>query len=572
MSSDSDFKPVLLKDDRLNVSSSIQYAVVKGGQSIVGAVVNCPAPSTSQINFTVMVPNETTILSRKILWKTTFIATISGTAPVGSFLVNYGTSDSLAPYPGHQLITTMNCTINQATVSSNTQQILGAILRLGDRRKANRYNSGCPTAFDTLNNYADGIGASNNVLGAFANASIENDFYPRGAFVLDAISSTAPVNGVLSTITPQIVSTGAAQSVYLQFTTSEHLMQSPWLFSDVEDKSGIYGLRTLGFMFNLAPTGLNQRWFRSANNYTQSAMITNVVSSQLLLEYISPHSSDLLSPKNILPYYDLPVFKTPIASVPMAPLANSTQQVVANSLQLGSVPDKLIIYCRKLVSNQTCNDTDSFLTINSVNINWNNTAGLLSSYSQNQLFLMSVKNGYNGSWEEWSGKANFSDASTGFGRVVPTSGGVLIIELGTDLPLQEDWMASGLLGSFNIQVSLNVTNNSQNATPFTGELCVIPMSSGILVTSAGVSQVYTGLLNRQDILDASQQDAHFVSDAHRMIGSGFWDSAKSLLGKIAPHAKKYLLGHDNKTANVAGQVLGALGYGKGKHSLQDRLQ
>ena len=204
----------------------------------------------------------------------------------------------------------------------------------------------------------------------------------------------------------------------------------------------------------------------------------------------------------------------------------------------------LIIYVRKLVGNQTAQDSDSFLTINDVSINWNNNAGLLSSYTQNQLYCMSVENGSNQTWEEFSGKANFADASTGCGRSVATCGSVLNICLGKDIQIPEDYLASGVLGSYNCQITLNVSNNS--GADFEGEICVITMNSGVIVTSSGQTQVYTGLLTRQDVIDCSQTQAVFHDDVHRMVGGSFWDSAKSVLAKIAPHAKKYLLGHDNK--------------------------
>ena len=68
------------------------------------------------------------------------------------------------------------------------------------------------------------------------------------------------------------------------------------------------------------------------------------------------------------------------------------------------IPDKLVIYCRRL--NMTTGDSDSFLTINNININFNNNAGLLSSMTQEQLYKASVASGLkNMSWHEFSGLA-----------------------------------------------------------------------------------------------------------------------------------------------------------------------
>ena len=561
MTSNSDFSCVLIKDDRLNVTPTIEYGVMRGGQSVVAGICNCPAPSATSMNFQIQVPSETTIVSRKVLWKSTFTASLTGTAPVGSFLVNYGVTDALAPYPAHQMVQVMNAVINQQNFTSNIAQHLSILPRLGDKRKLNRYNSGCPTAYDILNNYSDGMGSNNNVLGAFSNANLDNDFYPRGAFVLDYIG----MNGDYATSSPLVASTGAAQTVYIKFTTSEHLMMSPFLFGDVTEKAGLYGIRTFAMNMTLAPS--NQRFWRSANPWAVTSQVTGVALSQIFLEYISPHTTDLIAPKNCIPYVDLPFFKTPLLQ---SIASGATTQLTAGSLQLPSIPDALIIFVRKITGQQLCSDTDSFMTINNVNITFDNNAGILSNFSQNQLFLASVENGYNGSWEEFSGKANFSDSATGMGKTVPTSGSVLVLEFGKDIHLTSETSASGLIGNFNLQVSLNVTNNTASA--FLGEIVILTMISGVITTSMGQTQLHTALLTRQDVLDASKQEPHFEEEAHRMVGSGFWDSAKSILGKVAPHAKKYLLNHDHNYANVAGNVLGALGYGKKKHSLNDRLQ
>jgi hypothetical protein len=49
---------------------------------------------------------------------------------MGMFLVNYGVTDALAPFPLHSLVTNMTTTINNNTVSMNVQDTLPALLRL----------------------------------------------------------------------------------------------------------------------------------------------------------------------------------------------------------------------------------------------------------------------------------------------------------------------------------------------------------------------------------------------------------------------------------------------------------
>jgi hypothetical protein len=76
----------------------------------------------------------------------------------------------------------------------------------------------------------------------------------------------------------------------------------------------------------------------------------------------------------------------------------------SSNIQLSGIPDKLIIFVRRSLGNLTCCDSDSYLTINNIRINFNNQAGLLSSMSQHQLYMNSVLSGLNNmSFDEFKG-------------------------------------------------------------------------------------------------------------------------------------------------------------------------
>jgi hypothetical protein len=57
------------------------------------------------------------------------------------------------------------------------------------------------------------------------------------------------------------------------------------------------------------------------------------------------------------------------------------------------VPDKLVICVRRQIAALNCSDTDSYLTINNISINWNNQAGILSSMSPEMLYRSSILSG-----------------------------------------------------------------------------------------------------------------------------------------------------------------------------------
>ncbi|MFM7988392.1 MAG: hypothetical protein ACKPKO_54680, partial [Candidatus Fonsibacter sp.] len=50
-----------------------------------------------------------------------------------------------------------------------------------------------------------------------------------------------------------------------------------------------------------------------ARQYTYVRKTATVVSyedSQLIFQFITPRSSDMLDPRNVVPYYEIPVYKT----------------------------------------------------------------------------------------------------------------------------------------------------------------------------------------------------------------------------------------------------------------------
>ena len=59
--------------------------------------------------------------------------------------------------------------------------------------------------------------------------------------------------------------------------------------------------------------------------------------------------------------------------------------ISSSHMQLSCIPDKLIICVRKIQSALTCSDPDSYLVIKVLRINFNNQAGILSTYTPEQL-------------------------------------------------------------------------------------------------------------------------------------------------------------------------------------------
>ena len=154
----STFEKILLKDDRIAcLTPQVKYAVENGGN-----VTSQPFKAISQTNsshvYNVTVPSLETIIRREVLWQSTVTLKITGTAkPTGQYLVSYGVTDALGPFPLHHLVTQMTTTINNNTVSLNVQDTLPLVLRLLDPEELAKYECMTPTTLDFLANYADAV-------------------------------------------------------------------------------------------------------------------------------------------------------------------------------------------------------------------------------------------------------------------------------------------------------------------------------------------------------------------------------------------------------------------------------
>jgi hypothetical protein len=576
--SSSDFSKVKVLYDVLNTTDSVRYAVVAGAQNITPSKYNAISKSTSSITFNIQTPSESTLLARRIMIRNVMEITINatfvnGTTPDGTLAVNYGFSESLAPFPFQTALNTCQLTINNNTISQNEKDVLFQLLRFNDRRDLARYNNTCPTMYDSYYNYQDAIGANNNPLGAWNDVAHDQDFQPRGSFRLISITGNTPYD----TQAPTQVS----RTIVIKFETIEPFMLSPLIWCDPKSNNqGFYGIQVLNCVFNLASD--TSRILRSA----QSALLANVYlpavpvnnpayadlacsltaidEAELYIQYYTRQPSDLVSARNCVPFAEYPRYLSPIGTSMAAAQKSATTGVIApskltsinsQSISLNSIPDKLIICVRKQVSKQTLYDSDHFLPISKIVINFNNKAGLLSSATQWDLWRMSVESGSNQTWAEFSGHVATGGAvgkyPQGYNEIA-TCGSVLCLEMGNHIEL-DDVFSAGSIGQFQLQFQLDFENYSNEAFAVNDlEICLITMNSGVFVLERGTSQTYTAILSRSDVLSAKSQPGMSGSDVKRLVGGG-WDDIMKTIKNVA--------GVVGQVAPMAQQALGAFGYG-----------
>ena len=395
------------------------------------------------------------------------------------FLVNYGVTDALAPFPLHSLINTASATINNNTVTTNMQDVLPIILRLLDPEEMAEYSNYTPTTLDFLANYTDAVDKMQFVIGSTGTGANARpglyvpgtaDTEPSGTAEPEASNGTRTqkfmsyANNVLSYDMNRIAGSShfhkprgswqilqifagsvasprevllADNDVWVVFQVTEPLLLSPFVFGNKENKQGFYGISNLTFSFNMAANA-NRAWrcARFGSNQLptacKTAVVDNFANSTLTFQFLTAHPSLRLSSRNIVPYYELPIYKTvqsailPARNLTLCSVSNSpqvTSGIMSSNIQLNMIPDKLIIGCRRVISSLDCTYSDNYATISNVNINFNNYAGLLSNMTQQQLWKASVESGLkNLTYDEWIGVV----VSAGMGNAAVVSAGEVI--------------------------------------------------------------------------------------------------------------------------------------------------
>jgi hypothetical protein len=545
-----DFTTSLIKDSRLMVSDKINYGVIKGGETITHQQQNAVSDSTTSLVYNVQVPSLQTVIDRRVIFGSDFVLKITGTPTTAQGkLVNLGSTDALAPFPLQQMLSTMTATLNSSSISVNVPDVLPALLKLHDGRSLAKYNSMCPTMPDNYFEYTSASvqGANNCPLASYTNAGYDNSFQPNGAWqpVATALTLAGLVDGQF--VAAPDGETGVSKDFFIKYHSDEPLLfLSPFTYATESNTQGIYGIQNMNFQFQF---GNIQRVWRSGSPFAKTVSLASVSDSYLNFVFINGHPSDLLPSKNVVPYIEYPRY---ISTLQGGCVGGVEREFNTQSLSLNVVPDKLVVFARR-ASDVNTTVPDRFLPITNLSINFNNSSGILSSATQQSLFQISAENGLAVSYQEFRGYAGGAPNATGVTTSVPLCGAPVVLVMGKDVQLVQDYIAAGAIGNFNLQIRGRIYNQGATiATDQAIELVIIAVNSGIIVVEQGVSSVYTGILTKEDVLKASEDPEAVGWSAHvRMTGAGLLDQIKTIAKKGA-----LKLVEGSKLGDVAKMALG----------------
>ena len=292
----------------------------------------------------------------------------------------------------------------------------------------------------------------------------------------------------------------------------------------------------MGVQFNFDAGRLDRVWSRSPEaGVTISSVVTSIGSGStappsLLVNYLTP---PLISqgqiPKSVdYQYYKCETFVNDMNAT-LAP--NATQQFTNNAIQLSTVPRSIYIYATRPDNTKTHLTTDTFLRINSLSLNYLNTAGQFSSMPIQSLYQMAVKNGCDLSWNEWSGKTQtIGDASVD-GMV----GSVLKIDV-SDLHIPSN-IASGM--NVNSQLSYTIGLENVNQVDTLGvQITTVIIYDGIMSVSNGSMATSVGIIGEADVLAVRADRMNYVD--YKSAQNIYAGSLFSSLGHMASMGKRGL--------------------------------
>lgn len=488
---------VKVLDPRVRVNNERVYAVTKGAQEVSYQ----PFPSTSfnnsQAQITCNPPSRDTIINRKVWINATFSLTFGGTSGTLGTLLVPGQYDGLRCQPLAQIFNTIMCTVNNDQISANFNQYSTAMQRYhNDDILQNRDDSMSPSMPDSYQQYSDWeiFGSGRNPLAYFGENSAKQS---RGGF--------SGLSILTNTSTSATATVNITEPVYL----------SPFLWQQHHDESGFIGVQNMSFTFTMG--NLLRIWSHSTSNKspapqgTITSLTVNLTGIQVLLNYLTPQIGTPLPRAISYPYAEITPYPTQDGSNLGAGSARTLQM---NSVQLKTIPRRMYVYARQADQSidasvaSSVGHSDTFAVINSIAITFNNRVGLLSTATQQDLYQISVKNGCNLNWNEFTNNV----------------GSVLCIDFGLDLglPMNE---CPGIVGNYQLQMQVNITNTSASSTLYS--LYVVVVNEGTYSMIDGSTQHAIGVVSHADCLNANNAPEMPYQKAKHVYGGSFWDKIKS---------------------------------------------
>lgn len=446
--------------------------------------------STNNSVFNVTVPSKNSTIQDNVFIRYFVQVDFTTVAVPGQTPLNIGSTDGVRQYPMSQLISNLSCQMDSISVQVNTP---GEVLCALDKYYLEGFEKSrdlglCPNFPDGGLEYSDLVGTIRNPL-----AKGDLLWNHRGDFLINVISNAAGA--------------GTAQ---VRFETSEPLfLLSPFGQKNITDEPGLTGISTLVLTVNFR-SDLSRVWSHASSGQNITGITVSFYAAPELVTFFvqAPPSLELNISKNplIVPYTSIIQFKSNTTQM----TSGSTYQHTFQNLSLTSIPNSLFIFGQVSQTDKTFGLTDTFLSIENVNLTFGTIQSQFVQYTKQDLYNISVNNGLK--------FMSYSDFAQNVGSVIK-------IDLGKDVSLSNDGLlAPGSTGSFNIQLVVTFKNNYSNTRNFT--FYCVTFQEGSITIRDQISVIEQSGITKENVFSASYQTKDvLVAKGGNLLSS---------LGKLIP--------------------------------------
>lgn len=560
-------RTVKLQDPQLDVVERVYYAKM-GGSDITYNSYSAISSTNSQVIFSTTTPSVNVGLSRRMYWEGQISVVFDAAVPTANLpqigAILRSNSVGCRQFPLANMCDVLSLKLNNSTMTINTADIIHALMRYGtspDER--NKYMSGSPSFPDELPTYNSGQVGGDNAGARFPFAAYTSNVEEISRQPFAWLESA-----VIEYATPPATD-ARVRSFIVRFY--EPLFISPCNWSEKEVLA-LFGVQTIDITLSLG-SSLKNRVFSGifnapaaggANNGFDSALCSvsllgdNAQSKpKLHVLYITPQINMPVPKLLYYPYYEVARFVTNGANlapqkflINCAPSVGSSalsQQI--NNISLHSICKRMYIYAR--VKRSAYDSAvgskipDIFARINKISMNWNNRAGMLSSATEYDLYRISVRNGCDQSWTEWTSY----------------SGSVLCLEPSVDLGLSP-LEAPGSRGNYQLQYQLDYTNlivdditiPGETANTYPYQVYTVVINEGFMTVNDSVISLDVGVLTEEAVKNADWAPPGSFNEITNLWGGGFWSDLWRGIKKGAQVARDVITPVSKVVGDVAGLI------------------
>lgn len=521
-------------DNRLDAWSDnkVDYVFKEGPQNVAYVPLTSSSHSNAGTNFSLNNIGEYNCRDSRLCMTCPVTVTIPVTNSTGGDL-SFINADNFGfrQFPLNSIIQNNSHTINQASYSLNTSEILNMISRVVMHPDdMNFYENTMP---DLIASYAKATGSNLNPLAPYtSNLEGESVWKPRT---------------VGFSITGNVIPANTTQDVVITCNLYEPLIDPFTNISSVS-KSGLWSVTGEQIQIVYTPD-LWSNMFSLGNIQTGLTFTAPAVSlganATLFCIYLTPyqHMVPQIPKESVIPYNNYQYFLTNVGAVTNGSTVSISSQVAT----VTNMPSKFIIAAVPSVGSRSVTLPNVYLTINNVSVSIDNGQPQLSAANNNQLFDISRESGLSMSRQAFLGQSlnsslNASDPTNN--PILAGCGSVLVLE-----PSQlgvRSGLAQGSVGKFIFQVlNISLTNNT-GADLSNVTLYVIAVSNAVLHRRGTEYTNY--LLNSPDNITQISRSLPMVKNSEYqnalnrnafLSGSGVKDFFRKAL-EVARKGVKYL--------------------------------